>query len=94
MVTNTNCLVDRGSFTSVPAPVVHDGEPTEDRMVRRATLELEHLLHGRRVGRVGAQPVDSLSRKNHQFSAPDSIRGRTNRNGMRTTLERIKAEVE
>jgi hypothetical protein len=44
-VINTTCLDDRAAFTGQPDPVDHDGEKTEDRLARRATVWTPTTLH-------------------------------------------------
>jgi hypothetical protein len=44
-VINTTCLDDRAAFTSQPNPIDHDGEMTEDRLARRATVWTPTILH-------------------------------------------------
>jgi hypothetical protein len=44
-VINTTCLDDRAVFTGQPVPVDHDGEKTEDRLARRATVWTPTILH-------------------------------------------------
>ena len=43
-------------------------EVDDDRMIGRPFLELEDAAHGRRVLRVGAQPVDGFGRKRDQLA--------------------------
>jgi CheY-like chemotaxis protein len=44
-VVNTNCLDDRGRFTSTPALVDYDGESVPDRLTRRAANWTPATLH-------------------------------------------------
>jgi hypothetical protein len=45
VVININCLDDRSAFTQRPDPVDHDGEPTGDRLARRAANWTPATIH-------------------------------------------------